>query len=195
VAETELPEPIKEALGEGGPDKPFTRRVALVTAIYAVVLAVASMGGNNTMKETLLAQQQASDQWAFYQAKVIREHLYRANARRIELDLLERGPVMRAEARTKYEELQKQFADEAKRYSDEKKEIEKDAKKLEHERDVGKARDPNFDFSEALLQIAIVVASISILARSGALFGVSVVFAAVGTGLCANGFFLFAHFF
>jgi hypothetical protein len=38
----------------------------------------------------LLAQQQASDQWAFYQAKVIREHFYRGPKMRRELDLLEK---------------------------------------------------------------------------------------------------------
>jgi hypothetical protein len=36
------------------------------------VLSIAALGGNNSVKEMLLAQQQASDQWAFYQAKVIR---------------------------------------------------------------------------------------------------------------------------
>ena len=55
----------------------FTRTVALTTAVYAVVLAITALGGSNAMKEMLLTQQQASDQWAFYQAKVIREHQYR----------------------------------------------------------------------------------------------------------------------
>ena len=64
----------------------------------------------------------------------------------------------------------KRFAEEEKRYSDEKKDIEKEAKKLEHERDVWQAKDPYFLFAEALLQIAIVMASVSILARSGAIF-------------------------
>src|SRR6184192_837283 len=53
-------------------------------------------GGNNAMKEMLLAQQQSSDQWAFYQAKVIREHLYRAQKLVLEAELADataaRGP-------------------------------------------------------------------------------------------------------
>ncbi len=63
MAEVELPDPeeLEEVKG-----KQFTRRVALTTAIYAVLLAITSLGGNNAMKEMLLAQQQASDQWAFY---------------------------------------------------------------------------------------------------------------------------------
>ncbi|HLF48494.1 MAG TPA: DUF4337 family protein [Methylomirabilota bacterium] len=49
------------------------------------------MGGNHAMKEMLLAQQQASDQWAFYQAKVIREHQYRGQKLRLEADLFVDG--------------------------------------------------------------------------------------------------------
>ena len=68
MAEVELPDP--EELEERA-EKTFSRRVALTTAVYAVVLAIAALGGNNAMKEMLLAQQQSSDQWAFYQAKVM----------------------------------------------------------------------------------------------------------------------------
>ncbi len=185
----DIPEALQGA-AEEAQDKAFTRRVALTTAIYAVFMAITSLGGNNATKEMLLAQQQSSDQWAFYQAKVIREHQYRAQALRLEVELAERGAAMRPESRARYEELQKKFAEEEKRYNAEKKEIEKEAKKLEHERDVNRARDPNFDFAEALLQIAIVIASVSILATSRALYAISLVFAAVGLLLCLNGFLL-----
>ena len=70
------------------------------------------------------------------------------------MELAEPGDAMRPKARARYEELKKKFAEEEKRYNAEKKEIEKEAKKLEHERDVNRARDPNFDFAEAVLQIA-----------------------------------------
>ena len=112
MAEVELPNP--EELKEKA-ERSFSRRVALVTAVYAVVLAIASLGGNNAMKEMLLAQQQSSDQWAFYQAKVIREHQYRAQKLRLEAELAERGPPMKPETRQRYEELQKKFAEEEQR--------------------------------------------------------------------------------
>ena len=185
----EIPEPLQNAAEEAR-DKGFTRRVALTTAIYAVFMAITSLGGNNATKEMLLAQQQSSDQWAFYQAKVIREHQYRAQALRLEVELAERGAAMRPEARVRYEELRQKFVAEEKRYNTEKKEIEKEAKKLEHERDVNRAKDPNFDFAEAVLQIAIVIASVSILSTSRALYAISLVFAALGLLLCLNGFLL-----
>lgn len=186
----ELPEALAPEAAEEAAGKTFTRRVALMTAFYAVVLAITSLGGNNAMKETLLAQQQASDQWAFYQAKVAREHQYRIGALRLELDLLERGATMTSEVRARFEALRKRFTDEETRYGNEKKDVEKDAQKLEHERDLGRAKDPNFDLAEVLLQIAIVAASVAILSQSRPLFLVSILFAALGTVLCLNGYLL-----
>ena len=188
MAEVELPNP--EELNERR-EHHFSRRVALITAIYAVLLAIAALGGNHAMKEMILAQQQSSDQWAFYQAKVIREHQYRGQKLRLEVDLLERGDSMKPEAREKLDVLIKRFADEEKRYSEEKKDIEKEAKRLEHERDLWQAKDPFFLFAEALLQIAIVMASVSILARSGAIFAFSLVLAVAGALLSLNGFLFF----
>ena len=187
MAEVELPN--LEELHERGEDR-FGRRVALVTAVYAVMLAIASLGGNNAMKEMLLAQQLSSDQWAFYQAKVIREHLYRAQKLRLEADLLERGASIKPEVREALGALRQKFAEEEKRYGAEKKDIEKTAKQLEHERDVNRNKDPYFDYAEVLLQIAIVMASISILSKSRPMFFFSLALAAGGALLAVNGFTL-----
>lgn len=188
MAEVELPDPdeLEERKGSH-----FTKRVALTTALFAVVLAIASLGATNAMKHMLLAQQQASDQWAFYQAKVIREHQYRIQRLRLEADLAERGPTMNREARQIFEELQSKFADEEKRYNTEKKEVEQEAKKLEQDRDFHRTKDPYFDYAEVLLQIAIVMASIAILATSRPLFVFSLGLATLGAFLTLNGFMLF----
>src|SRR5438309_113972 len=212
MAEVELPkhEELEELKGNA-----FTKRVALTTALYAVVLAIASLGGTNAMKHMLLAQQQASDQWSFYQAKVIREHQYRIQKLRLEADLAERGSAMKPEARQKFEALQAKLTDEEKRYNTEKKEIEQEAKKLEQERDLYRTKDPYFDYAEeislllqqerdlyrtkdpyfdyaeVLLQIAIVMASIAILATSRPLFFFSLGLAGLGALLALNGFMLF----
>jgi hypothetical protein len=190
VAEVELPNP--EELEERR-DKAFSRRVALTTAIYAVVLAIASLGGNNSMKDMLLAQQQSSDQWAFYQAKVIREHLYRAQKLVMEAELADAAAV-RGPRQDRLEALAKQFADEERRYNAEKKDIEQDAKRLEHERNVNRDRDPYFDYAEVLLQIAIVCSSVSILSTSRPMFWFSMALALLGVVFTANGFLLFFRF-
>ena len=187
MEEVELPkaEELEELRG-----KKFTKRVALITAIFAVILAITSLGGNKAMKEMLLAQQQASDQWAFYQAKVLREHLYRSQKLRLEIDLIERGSVMKPEVKERVEALLKKLTDEEARYNAEKKEIEKEAKKLEHERDVNRGKDPYFEYGEVLLQIAIVMASISIISGSKPVFYFSITSALLGTIFSLNGFLL-----
>jgi hypothetical protein len=185
MAETELPN-LKEL--EEIREKKFTRRVALVTAVFAVVLAIASLGGNHAMKEMLLAQQQASDQWAYYQAKSIREHLYKTQKVLLEneLDLLSQtaSPESAEKVKASIEAL---AGGESKFVSD-KKEIEQEARKLEKERDTYRSRDPYFEYAEVLLQIAIVMASVSIISASRAVFGFSVLVASLGALMCANGY-------
>jgi hypothetical protein len=186
VAEVELPNP--EELEERR-DKAFSRRVALVTAVYAVVLAIASLGGNNAMKEMLLAQQEASNQWSYYQAKVVREHLNRGNKMVLDMQLAEPSTLRGAE-REKVEALARRFADEEKRMNVDKKEIEPQAKAAETARDLNQAKDPYFDYAEVLLQIAIVCSSVSILAASRPMFWFSSLLAILGTLCTINGFLL-----
>src|SRR5437879_6006217 len=184
VAEIEVPNPPR--VHERG-EATFGRRAALTTAIYAVVLSIAALGGNNTVKEMLLAQQQSSDQWAFYQAKVIREHQYRSQKMLLEAQLAEPSSLKGAE-RAKVEALAAKFAEEEKRYNTEKKDIEKDAKKLELARNLRRDRHPYFEFGEILLQVAIVSASVAILSTSRPMFWFSLVLAVLGAALTLNGF-------
>ena len=186
MPEVELPDPDEL---EERRDKSFSRRVALTTAIYAVVLAIASLGGNNAMKEMLLAQQEATNQWAYYQAKVVREHLNRAQKLAVETQLADPSPLKGAE-RGKFEALQKRYADEEKRMNSDKKEIEIVAKKHEVTRDLNQSKDPYFDYAEVLLQIAIVMATVSIISSSRPVFLTSLALALIGTFFAFNGYTL-----
>jgi Domain of unknown function (DUF4337) len=189
MSEIELPNP--EELHEIKA-KAFTRRVALTTAIFAVLLAIGSMGSGMAMKGMLLAQQQASDQWSFYQAKVIREHFYRGQKQRLELDLLEKESL-KPEVRKRYEEMLQKMTAQEKRYNAEKNGIRKEAEHLEGVRDKYRSKDPYFEYAEVLLQIAIVMASIAILAHSRLIFGFGLISAILGALLAANGFLMVVH--
>jgi len=187
MAEVELPNPeeLKEIIHDN-----FSKRVALVTAIFAVMLAITSLGGGNATKEMMLSQQQASDQWAFYQSKAMREHMYKIQKMGYDATLVERGDKMSKAAKESYEKLLNAAGDEESRYKSEKSDIEKKAKDLEATRDLNMAKDPYFDYSEVLLQIAIVLSSISILAGSRAVFKVSLVAAIAGAAFMVNGYLL-----
>ena len=187
MAEIELPNP--EELEEKSRNS-FGKKVALFTAIYAVILAICALGGNNSMKEMLLAQQEASNQWAYYQAKNIREYLNKIEKDRLETQIVERGDTMKPAALKHYKaEIQKVSGEEA-RLSKDKQAILVEAKKQEHERDVNRAKDPYFDFGEALLQIAIVMSSVAIIASSRQVFFFSIGAAVLGSLITLNGFLL-----
>ncbi len=188
--EVELPNPDEI---EEQRSKAFTRRTALVTAVYAVFLAIVSLGGNNASKELSLSQQQASDQWAFYQSKAMREHLYHLEALRQEADLAERGSSMAPEVRQRREAFLGEMRKEEARYGSEKNEIEEKARDLERERDLFRRKDPYFDFGEVLLQVAIVLASMSILTGARPIFWTSVIAAVTGALLGLDGFLLFVR--
>lgn len=188
MPEVELPDP--KEIREKAHDR-FTKRVALVVACYAVALAIASLGGNNAMKEMLLTQQETTNKWGHYQAKSGREALYRVEKLRLELDLA--AATGGAEATKKGDELLKKFTDEEQRYEHEKKDIEKEARELEEKQKINLRKDPYFDYAEVMLQIAIVLASISMLATSRLVFLISLVVAIVGVLLTINGFGLFFH--
>ena len=187
MAEVELP---KHDELEELKEKTFTRRVALVTAVFAVVLAISSLGGSNATKDMLLAQQQSSDLWAFYQSKAVREHQYRIERLRLEAEIADRGPRMNSDARQRFEGLLATVTKEEHRYETEKQDIEHQAREKEHERDMNRTRDPYFDLSAASLQIAIVLCSIAILAGSRSIFFVSLGLAVAGLLLMVDGYTL-----
>lgn len=102
MSEMELPNPeeLEEAAGKG-----FSRRVALTTALYAVLLAITSLGGNNATKDMMLSQQQSSNQWAYYQAKSIKESFALERRESVEAILTERGVTMKPDTRAVYERM------------------------------------------------------------------------------------------
>jgi hypothetical protein len=193
--------------GEGGreEDERFRSRVALMIAFMAMLLAITSLGGGNAAEDIMNHNIHASDTWAFYQAKNIRQTSYRIAAETLEGELQLHGATITPEARESLEQKIEGFKQTAARYESEpdpeapndplrgegKKELSARAKDFADKRDRAQLQDPNFDFSEALFQIAIVLASVSILATSRLIMKVSVGVGIVATLLMLNGYFLF----
>jgi len=74
-----------------------------------------------------------------------------------------------------------------------KKELLAKSKEWEAKRDQAAERDPNFDYAEALFQIAIVLGSVAIVAASRPLVKLSGVLAVAASLLMINGYFLLVH--
>lgn len=186
MPDIEVPDP--DDLKEKASDR-FTRRVALFVAVYAVVLAVTALGGSNAGKDMVMAQQKATNQWAYYQAKAVREHIYSIEAEKLALEI-ETRPTIGADEKARLDRMRAKYEAKAAAYRAEKEDIKKEAEGLEKERDLAARRDPFFDFAEVLLQIAIVLASVSMLSGKPWAFFLSLALAGVGAVLCANGYLL-----
>src|SRR4051794_23368776 len=64
---------IQEISEEAHLNEQFRKRAAITIGVLAMLLAITSLGGDNATKETINNNIQASDTYAFYQAKNIRQ--------------------------------------------------------------------------------------------------------------------------
>lgn len=147
----------------------FKQRAAVGIAILAMLLAITSLGGANAGKEATNNNIYASNFYAFFQAKNIRQTEIGLAADAFELSHSKANNLddqAKAAIRAKAEAYRNTVA----RYESEpetgegKKELLARAKEFEQKRDHALKQDPYFDYAEALLQIAIVLISVSIVA-------------------------------
>ncbi len=82
---------LREDRAEQDAEERFRSRVALAIAVLATLLAVASLGGGNVSEEVVNSNIHASDTWAFYQAKNIRQTSMNLAADEMEATLLASG--------------------------------------------------------------------------------------------------------
>lgn len=176
-------------------DANFRKLTGIYLGIVAMLLAITALGGSNATKTMLNANIQASDIYGYYQSKYIRQTAYQLTAEQLEAALLAE-PGMPDAARAKIEATVKRYRDRVDRYESDpstgegKKELLAKAREFEAKRDLAAERDPNFDFAEALFQIAIVLGSVSIVAASRSLVKLSGILTVAGTLLMINGYFL-----
>jgi len=179
-------------------DATFRKFTGIYLGIIAMLLAITALGGAHATKTIVNANIQASDTYGFYQARNIRQTAYQIAAEELDTQLLAL-PDMPEAARAKMEDRVKRYRERVDRYEsdpstgDGKKELLAKAKEFEATRDRAAERDPNFDFAEALFQIAIVLGSVSIVAASRPLVHLSGILAIAGTLLMINGYFLLVH--
>jgi hypothetical protein len=191
----------EERAGHEADDR-FRNRAALLIAIIAAILAIGGLGGGNATDDMVANNIKASDSWAFYQAKNVRQTMYEIAADELKSSLASGTvPVAgRAAAGARLKDYEGTIA----RYDSEpdpeapndllkgegKKEIMARAKSHEAAFEEASARDNNFDLAEVLLQLALVLGSVAILALNRWVLGLSALLGLVGSLLTLNGFLL-----
>ena len=156
----------------------FDKIVAGSMAVIAAALAIVSLFGQHFNTEKLLAQQRASDMWAYYNAKDIRR--YSADMAQ-DLLLATKAPA----------EVAKRYAQDSARYRKQTQEEQKQALDFEKERDRLGEEAETFHYGEGFLELAIVLSSLSILLKRKAFYAGGVVSALIGAAVSAYGWMRF----
>ena len=177
---------------------PFDRRVAMTMAIVAAVLAFVTLLSHREHNATLLHQMEANvknteaaDQWAFYQAKKNRGHLYEG--------LTDLVTVTATDAKTN--ETTKsalgKWQGNAERYKNEAEDIKKKAEDLQHkskelaeDSEHSHHRADRFDLGELGVEMAIILCSIAVLTKRNGFWLSGIAFGVIGAVVAATGFFL-----
>jgi hypothetical protein len=176
----------------------FRRLTGIYVGFVAMLLAIASLGGAGATKEMLNANIHAADTYAFYQAKYLRQTDYQIAAEQIAMlaAAAATSPGSSPAAQARAAQLAAHYRSAAEHEESDPKrgngkvELLAKAQVWEKARDHAAAQTPNFEYAEALYQIAIVLGSVAIVAASPWLLAVSGVLAAGGFLLMLNGFFL-----
>ncbi len=148
------------------------RPVALTMTVLAVLVAVITVLGHRTHTEAILDQNKATDQWNEYQA-----HKIRSNDTFLAADLLSALTVADQEAARK---IAKGYADHQAKWTDELKDDKEKAEAFEAKVEQAEARANRFDLGEALLEIGLVITSVTLLTRRRAYWYLGIVFSVAG---------------
>ncbi|MES2114775.1 MAG: DUF4337 domain-containing protein [Pseudomonadota bacterium] len=169
--------------------EPWLNRMALATVILAVCATLSTFKGGGYSTQSVISQALASDQWAFYQAKSTKQHLYELQAEQLKLQALALPKDNPAHAA--YAEKEAQYRAAIGRYAGEKQEIQTRAHELEQQRDAAKQHGKPFGIAVIFLQVSILLNSIAGLMKAKRIWWASIPVGLAGLACFANGFLMF----
>ena len=172
---------FKDSLEQGAKDEPM-RPVAFTMSVLAVLLAVTTVLGGRTHEDAVLNQNKATDQWNEYQAQKIRSY-----DTQLESDLMSVVTLDNKDAAAK---IAKGYADHQKKWTAELNQDQAAALALQTSVDQGEAKADRFDLGEVLLEIGLVIVSITLLTHSRVYWHLGLVVSALGVAASASAFFL-----
>jgi len=167
---------------EHGAHESAMRPVAFTMAVLAVLVAITTVLGHRTHTEAVLDQNKATDQWNEYQA-----HKIRANDTALAADILGVVTIQDKDAAKK---IAKAYADHQAKWVEDLKDDKEKAEAFEIKVEQAEARANRFDLAEALLEIGLVITSVTLLTRKPIYWYMGIVFSLLGIASAASAFFL-----
>jgi len=156
---------------------PDTRRVGILVGVVGIFLSVVTIASHRAHTQAVIHRTESNDQWAFYQAKKIRE-----NTSDVALGLVQSlspDPAKTAALAHKLETARDKYAADAK-------DIMQEAQAKDVRSELEEHRALRFDIGEGLLELGLVLCSLYFLARKVffPMFGVLSAVAGIAMGIC-----------
>jgi alpha-L-arabinofuranosidase len=167
---------------EHGAHESSLRPVAFTMSVVAVLVAVTTVLGHRASTDVILYQNQATDEWNQYQA-----HKIRSYNTTLAQDLL---TVTAVSDKAEAEKLVKSYADHVKKWDEEDKDEQEQAEGLQRKVEQAEAHENRFDLAEALLEIGLVITSVTLLTRSRIYWYLGIVFSVLGMMSTVSAFLL-----
>lgn len=166
---------MKES-GESGGES--LKSISLAISILAVLVAMVTVIGHRTHTEAVLMEARASDQWNEYQAKKIR-----MDNLSVTVDLLAIQPTADpAAVHTKITEYKAHIE----KWKSDLAEEQNKAHEFESEVTRAERKASRYDLGEALLQIAVVLSSITLFTRNRTYFFLGISVGTIGLLIAAS---------
>src|SRR5215472_16731008 len=165
------------------------RKIALLIAVIALCLALSETLGKGAQTEAIAKNVEASNLWAFFQAKTIRRTVVQTAAEQGKLAPTPGDAAAKTALQKQIDDWQKTVA----RYRSEPEtgegteQLSERAKRAEEEREVATAKYHHFELASAAFQISIVLASATIITGIAALAWISGLLTVVGIAIAAFG--------
>jgi len=159
---SEVQEFAKQMKESGESEGESLKNISLGISILAVLVAMVTVLGHRSHTEAVLMQSRAGDQWNLYQAKKIRMDNLSVN-----IDLLALQPNNNPAA---VAAKTNEYKAHIEKWKGELVEEEEKARDFEDEVTHAEAQAARYDLGEALLQIAVVLCSITLFTRRHAYF-------------------------
>ena len=151
-------------------EKRFRDRVSILVGLFAVLLAIIHVEAAGNARESVLKTIQASDTYDYMQAKIIREAVVKTAAQSHSYDADARTAMLKEASRLRNPDPAGHGIGQLQRTAD----------RLREEGETSSKKGEWFEFAETALQVAIVLLSIALVARSGAIVAGAVGMALVG---------------
>ncbi len=165
---------------------PFDRRVALSMAIVAAALASVTLLSHRSHAEVQVLKTEESDTWNYFQAKKARQYMYSADAEMLEALS---GDAPDSAAGKKTAKMVQTWRSDVEKYKEEASDKEKEAKDLQHKGQVAHDGSNFFDLGELGIELALVLCSVAMLAKSRMLWIAGIVVGTLGFVVAMCGFF------